>query len=508
MIVFFRCVAEAVVEKGVRGLAGMVPGGAFAYDVAGAAWKKYRDRQTADEIRGEIQRLAATSFEDARREAVAAAKEAAGGDEASVELELYLSQIPAAVKQSLKRADDPTGFTVPAGFALDSADDVFKLLPPRPPRFRPHDPLPGLPGWVLTELLGVGGFGEVWLARHPRMTALCGAVKFCHGQQASDVQHEGGLIDRVMAAGPHPNIVGLTNVHLDGDVPWLMFEYVAGGDLADWIRQLQRVPADQRVKQVVAALRQLAGAVGHFHRLAPAVVHRDLKPSNVLLDKANQRLRVTDFGIGSITAGATLQAEARGTSTRGGRLLSYLRGSHTPLYASPQQRSGAAPDPRDDVHALGVIGYQMLTGHLDQGAGPDFADDLREHGVPDEVIALLGRCVAQKVERRPANAVELEEILRHVDFNDGPAKHENELHLSHPVPDPPPARGTTAVLGRKKGKSGALEMVLGCGCLVSLVGLAGGITVMFASNVTGGAVITALSLTACVVIFRRVPTHR
>src|SRR5262249_2805958 len=194
------------------------------------------------------------------------------------------------------------------------------------------------------------------------------------------------------------------------------FATVPGGDLADWARLLRRGPgawllrgvrAERGVKAVAAALRQLAGAVGSFHRLSPPIVHRDLKPSNVLLDRANRRLRVTDFGIGSVTARATLEAEAAGTGTRGGRLLSYLRGSHTPLYASPQQRAGADPDPRDDVHALGVIGYQLLTGHLDQGAGPDFADDLRKHGAPGGLIALPGRCVAQKPDRRPKDANDL-----------------------------------------------------------------------------------------------------
>jgi large subunit ribosomal protein L7/L12 len=59
-----------------------------------------------------------------------------------------------------------------------------------------------------------------------------------------------------------------------------------------------------------------------------------------------------------------------------------------------------------------VIAYQMLTGHLHQGAGPDFADDLRDAGAPDELIALLGRCVAQKADRRPKDAGELRDALQ------------------------------------------------------------------------------------------------
>ncbi|WP_439625449.1 protein kinase domain-containing protein [Gemmata sp.] len=414
MLAFFHCVAEAVAEHGFRGLAEMVPGGGYAADVASSVWKKYRERRKDAEIREDIQQLARMSFEQARRAAEAVARGAASGPDSPIELELCLSQIPGAVQQSLKRTEDPTGTTVPGAFSLTSADDVMKLLPSRPPRFRPGSALPGRPGWVLEKPLGVGGFGEVWLARHPQMASLVGAVKFCHGQQARDLKHESTLIDRVMSAGAHPNIVPLKDVHLEGDTPWLMYEYVPGGDLADWLRGLQRSAPEQRVRQATAALRQLAGAVGHFHRMTPPVVHRDLKPANVHTDNVNRRLRITDFGIGSVVAQAALVADARGLTSRAGRLASYLQGSHTPLYASPQQRAGAAPDPRDDVHALGVIGYQLITGHLDQGGGSDFADDLREHAVPPELIALLGRCVAQRPDRRPRDGGELGVLLADV----------------------------------------------------------------------------------------------
>ena len=411
MFVFLKCVAEAAAEKGLRGLAGMVPGGPYAIDVARGALERYRARRNAAEMRADIQQLAQASFEVARKAGAEAAKDADATPEDRLSLELFLTQIPGAARQSLKRSDDPLGLTVPAAFALNTPDDVLKLLPPRPPKFRPGDPLPGKPGWELVEPLGTGGFGEVWLARHPRMASLAGAVKFCHRDQVNDLRHEGGLIDRVMAQGEHPNVVPLVDVHLDGETPWLMFKYVAGGDLGDVIHEWRAAATPDRVKNVVAALRELAAAVGRFHALSPSVVHRDLKPSNILRDRATGQLRITDFGIGAVTAKAALAEETRGETTRGGRLLSYLRGSYTPLYSSPQQRDGADPDPRDDVHALGVIGYQMLTGNLSQGAGPDFADDLRDAGAGEDLIALLGRCVAQKADRRPKDARELAEAL-------------------------------------------------------------------------------------------------
>ena len=186
-----------------------------------------------------------------------------------------------------------------------------------------------------------------------------------------------------------------------------MYEYVPGGDLAALVFRWRKMRPEQRVAQVLGALKQLTAAVSHFHKLNPAIVHRDLKPSNILVGQEGRRLLVTDFGIGAIAARAANLAEKRGTLTSTGRLANSLRGSHTPLYASPQQRAGADPDPRDDVHALGVIGYQLLTGQVDQAPGPDFVEELRDAGATEELISLLGQCVARDASKRPADAQEL-----------------------------------------------------------------------------------------------------
>jgi formylglycine-generating enzyme required for sulfatase activity len=448
MYEFFRCVAEALAENGVKGLAKMVPGGGYIYDVGEKALKKYKERRDKQKQHDDFLKLAGAKIDEARDVAVKVVQEVfakvpvgapAEGPASPEELEavgLYLTAIPEALRQSLKRADDITGTTLPVGFDLRDADDVVKVLPPRPPRFRSGAPLPGKPGWVLDRLLGMGGFGEVWFAKHPRMAALGGAVKFCFGQTGRDLVHEAELIDRVMQAGPHPNIVPLRDVCLEGEAPWLMFEYVAGGCLTDWIHQLAGTANDKRLAQAVAAIKQLASAVGFFHALPRPVVHRDLKPSNVLLDKATKKLRITDFGIGAVTARETNRQESRGHSTRGGRLLSYLRGSHTPLYSSPQQRTGADPDPRDDVHALGVIAYQMLTGKLDAAPGPGGTRALKRAGCPDDLAELVLRCASEELEDRPTDANELSaELAKLGSATDAPAE--------APVkPAPPPLPAT------------------------------------------------------------------
>lgn len=439
MFAVLECVAEAVKNKGFKGLCEFVPGGGYVLDIAADAYRIIRERQKDAAIKEELARIAAATTEEARRAAEEVARKVASQakPEEQLALELYLTQIPGAIRQSLKRADDPSGKSVPANFALSTPGDLARLLPPRAPHFRPGADLPHRPGWTLDELLGAGGFGEVWLARHtfipnPR------AVKFCTDPlvRTKLTSHEGKVIARVMGQGHHPNVVPLVDAVLDGETPWLMYEYVGGGCLTDLIHRWQSLPSAAREAVAVAALHQLAAAVGTFHRLAPPIVHRDLKPANVLvsaecgtrnsepkggvagLDSAlhvpQSALKITDFGIGGVAVDYLRQQSPTGVSMMSmmsGYLETSLRGSYTPLYASPQQRTGAAPDPRDDVHALGVIGFHMMTGRLTDSPGIDAAEDLQDIGASAGFIALITKCVASKPERRPKDGAEVAERL-------------------------------------------------------------------------------------------------
>jgi eukaryotic-like serine/threonine-protein kinase len=421
MFGLFECVAEAVKNKGFKGLCDLIPGGAYLIDIASDIYQKYRERKKASELRDELARIARMSAIEAKRIAAQVAKEVAkeAKSDDQFALELYLSQIPDAVRASMKRANDPSGKSVPPDFALDSPQDLAKILPQRAPRFRPGAELPGRPGWKLEELLGAGGFGEVWLTRHsliphPR------AVKFCTDPLLRNklTSHEGKLIARVMGVlgqGNHPNVVPLLDAHLEGETPWLMYEYVGGGCLTDLIHRWQSLAAPEREALSLAALLQLAAAVGAFHRLTPPIVHRDLKPANVLVSPGpSVDLKITDFGIGGVAVEYLRQQNPTGLSMMSmmtGWLETSMRGSYTPVYASPQQRSGSAPDPRDDVHALGVIGFHMMTGRLTESPGIDANEDLQDAGASIGFIGLITKCVATKPERRPTDAGELAEKI-------------------------------------------------------------------------------------------------
>jgi len=167
--------------------------------------------------------------------------------------------------------------------------------------------------------------------------------------------------------------------------------------------------------QAAELVRQLAEIIGTAHRLDPPIVHRDLKPANILVERAadaSPRFKITDFGIGGLAARQVVQLSQRGV-TQGRFLVSVLRGSFTPLYASPQQARGAAPDPRDDVFALGVIWFQLMTGRLDEGrpGGRRWPERLKTRGMSPELIDLLASCFEDEREDRAADARALADAI-------------------------------------------------------------------------------------------------
>ena len=332
-------------------------------------------------------------------------------------LEAYLMQVPASIRRTLRRPSDPAGKTVPSGFALKDAADLAAPLPDRLPRFQPGD-RPLAVDRELVELLGVGGFGEVWKAVNPnRASRKPVALKFRLDLAASDrlLRHEARLLDRVMQVGERPGIVALKETYLGADPPCLEYEYVEGGELTGLILDYRRERGSVPPRGAARIVERLARTVGEFHRLAPPIVHRDLKPANILVSydpEGRIGLKVADFGIGGLAAGREIE-RSQVNRSRGASYCSIAHGSHTPLYASPEQVRGAPPDPRDDVHALGVIWFQLLTGDLAHGAptGLVWAEDLEGKGMSRDQIRVLASCVEPRQESRPADAGVLAEKL-------------------------------------------------------------------------------------------------
>jgi formylglycine-generating enzyme required for sulfatase activity len=411
-----RCVGKAVVKHGLRALAGLVPMGGPLYDIATDVWSDFHKDRREHGLRAEIAALAGASPAEARRAAAEVVHEVAADKppEEQAALASYLAQVPATVRQSLRRPADPSGKTVPATLSLRKPEDLLPFLPQRLPRFKPGDqPLPGVE-WELVELLGMGGFGEVWKARHSRFDGIPPvALKFCLDAQAKEqlLKWEGRVVNEVMRAGRHPGIVPLLDAYLKADPLCLKYEYVAGGDLAAYLQELS-AQGGASPTYASTIVTRLARTVGFVHRLDPPIVHRDLKPANILVQRladGKVTLRIADFGIGAIVAEQTLRREKNRPTSHPVSLPNAVRGAYTPIYASPQQRRGDPADVRDDVHALGIIWHQLLAGDLtaERPGGRGWRKKLESSGMAPALLDLLESCIDDDPAERPANADDL-----------------------------------------------------------------------------------------------------
>ena len=459
-----KVVGKALVLRGGKFLLNAVSGGVLgeAVEVVQYAWEEWQKETGTEEARqASLQALAQAPIQEVRSHAAEVVQEVAADQPEAVRQNLvnYLTHVPATVRRSLRRASDPSGTTIPAGLVLRKADDLLALLPPRLPRFKEGDfPIANV-DLELVELLGVGGFGEVWKARNPyQQNDPPVALKFCiDADAASSLRHEAALLDRVKSQGTHPGIVRLLRTYLRADPPCLEYEYVAGGDLGGVIQELHRTAGGVRPDKAAKLMLRLAEVVGFAHRLDPPIVHRDLKPANVLVQKKDKGivLKVADFGIGGVAVGKAV-AESRGDSTKALLAATVARGSYTALYASPQQMAGLPADPRDDVYALGVIWHQLLTGDLSKGrpGGSRWKERLTEKGLPATMVRLLEDCFEDDPEDRPKDAADLAVRLSGL-LTPAPATIAAPVPKKEPSPPPklpvvPPATRTAEQSGEIK----------------------------------------------------------
>jgi serine/threonine protein kinase/Flp pilus assembly protein TadD len=203
--------------------------------------------------------------------------------------------------------------------------------------------------------LGQGGMGIVYLARDTKLNRFV-AIKSLPPEIKSDASVRSRLQReaKLLAQLSHPNIATIYDQleEIEG-VIYLVLEYVAGRSLGDRIRD-GRLGLAETLS--IAAQTAAALAAAHEH----GIIHRDLKPGNIMIGPQND-VKVLDFGLGKAMDAQTPGSDS--PATKPGRVMG------TVAYMSPELAMGKPADHRTDIWSLGVVIYEMLTGH------PPFAGD-------------------------------------------------------------------------------------------------------------------------------------
>ncbi|WP_040798035.1 serine/threonine-protein kinase, partial [Nocardia higoensis] len=263
-------------------------------------------------------------------------------------------------------------------------------------------------GYTVERLLGRGGMGAVYLARHPRLprwTALklLNREMFHNAEIRARFEREAELVARL----DHPNIVGVYDRGVEGEQLWISMRFIDGVDAASI--DLAALPP-WRAGRIVG---ETAKALDFAH--ARGVLHRDVKPANILLEPgeagADERVYLTDFGI------ARPREESAGL-TRTGTFTATL------AFAAPEQLSGARLDHRSDQYSLACTLFRLLTGTLPFPADnpvaiiaghlhdPPPSASRRRSGVPAALDGVLARAMAKQPGDRFDSCVEFAEAAR------------------------------------------------------------------------------------------------
>ncbi len=206
-----------------------------------------------------------------------------------------------------------------------------------------------LGNFELVEILGRGAFGTVYKARDDDLGRWVAIKLPRSGSFGSEEEHARFLREARSAAElTHPNIVPVHAIAHEGDIPYIVSEYIEGPTLADLLSQ-----GRLGFRQTAELVARIADALDYAH--SRKIVHRDINPRNVLIDGAGLP-HLTDFGLARREEGGILV-------TLDGQVLG------TPAYMAPEQAAGHSHvvDGRSDIYSLGVILYQLLTGELPFG---------------------------------------------------------------------------------------------------------------------------------------------
>lgn len=199
--------------------------------------------------------------------------------------------------------------------------------------------------YEIIEEIGKGGMAVVYKAKCMVLNRYV-ALKVLRPEfrEDKDFIHRFKVEAQSAGALSHPNIVSIYDVGQDGDLDYIVMEYVEGVTLKQYIDAKGIIPW----KEAVDYAAQICSGLEHAHK--KGIVHKDIKPHNIIITREGT-LKITDFGIAKVMSTSTI-------STGGAAAMGSVH------YFSPEQARGGYIDAKTDIYSLGVLMYEMVTGKL------------------------------------------------------------------------------------------------------------------------------------------------
>jgi eukaryotic-like serine/threonine-protein kinase len=260
----------------------------------------------------------------------------------------------------------------------------------------------------LVRVLGKGAMGIVYEGRDPNLERRVAikTVKVENLSEEAAAEYEARFRTEARSAArlQHPNIVSVYDSDRDGDIAFLVMEYIQGDDLKYHLDKGIRYSLEQSLKMI----RDLLSALDYAHK--QGIVHRDVKPANLLIEPGG-RVKLTDFGV------ARIQDSGEATRTQGS-MVGTLK------YMSPEQVQGQKIDSRADLFSVGVVLYQLLTDKRPFDGDNDFSIIHQIIGhtpappssfnarLPPAIDAVVARALAKDREQRFASARDFASALQ------------------------------------------------------------------------------------------------
>ena len=209
----------------------------------------------------------------------------------------------------------------------------------------------------LIRVIGKGAMGLVYEARDPNLDRRVAikTIKVENLSETAAAEYEVRFRTEAHSAArlQHPNIVSVYDSDRDGDIAYLVMEFILGQDLKHHLDKGMLYSLEQSL----AIVRDLLSALDYAHQ--QNIVHRDVKPANLLIELSG-RVKLVDFGV------ARIQDSGESTRTQGS-MVGTLK------YMSPEQVQGLTIDHRADLFSVGIVLYQLLTGHRPFDGENDFS---------------------------------------------------------------------------------------------------------------------------------------